>query len=1585
MSLISKFHQRVFLVTRILFILPALLNSNTFASEPILEQSAGATPETSPAEISAKIQSDLPESSFEKSSTAFLTSDPLSQAQPEAFQLKFEQNTGMDGKIQIEVHGSEAHFQAQRVFQLGALDLLMNYDREHKNLSLHQGIIHWSIQLNPDENIVLKITKQNSDLNMTQSFEFTNEGILKNLSSEEVINGKIRKSNIEYVLIQNRFFKQHASSSITGCSSSSYWDEDYSYDNLLRPTARLVSQRNIFFNKGSLNSWYLETYDYDNPAGPTKTQLSVDTRRLSQDGAITELKDVDKLIQRTERKLVSVYLPGEYPTTKRPSQYFILYLKDKNGNFIPRLITDRRPGHSFDYWLVQGDADDLNHPVDDIPIKTGQSWNGYTISVVTSRVEGLPQVVLRFKKAQEQIDVHYPFEKKIQIERDQWIISDANGLLSFRKFSTQLADGSRQFFDATGRPLSIYEMPDNAQRGGLDVNGLSWNEVEGAERYEILRREYGSLLESDWQKIGEAKEVLQFIDSDVDSQKAYQYHIRALDIQNQTLAMMAPQIRTNYEVQDQGLQPENVLVLINTVQPGYVDIAEAVPDAPKANGKLDPISINQLAQYLGFENALDPSFLTDPDGDGIFHNVKWHVRKDAATGKVEVPLGLYYALRRGIPKEHLVYLDAIPLEERSHMKLDLFNQKVVAPIVNHLKEQNLLSKIKVVVSVFGFPVEMDNSGWGNFTDLVSGAWDTQLNFSLWEALGNRDIQNSRPWRADNGRRFSRILGDTGFLATRIDGPDLASARRMIDDSIWAEENYHFDDRSWLEQSSLRSYVDWKGISALGDGWFQKADFLAQESGYFENERAISAPDFDSTFIQNHSELDQDHDGRLDQAFLSLSWYNVVRYQDVYNFARGAIALNLDSWSGYSFREPLIVGAPNNGENRIWGSNLIAKGAAATLGSVYEPYLDGHTRPDLFAYYLLKGYSFAEAGYYASTNLSVPWKYAFNGDPLYTPFKRPFNNRTEDIFNSKGEKIGTRVWTLEPLGNKEGSRKNFQDFDLQGRLFQEMTDAGILIFHKRDGETVTLGEDAMILGNNQQFWEIPNPDTGESERISLTTHAKKIQVYDAKGNLSQISLIPYNPQDDFFDEFREEKGELRIYRHSELVPGKIDVFDTNGLLLDLDSDGSRKSVQVVQSITTTWWKGQEKLKTEYSYRPLGQIFTEEIFLNGEKKTRILEIQNLYDQSKLKIEYLIDSEKIEKIHWMNGNGEEIATASLNSDGQTFRMFYGRANASMLFEKVEIDGPVEFFHLLNAVPQNDYIQYMQMFYSVLRNYYLYYHQPPLSSDEIDTVFPFSETLSVRSQADLSYQFGVTVNQETEVYHMNFVSYYELLKEISIDESYKDFVGYLAKTDKGETLVFDENSRLRFKRDIHKIQTEYRYQNGVLIGYVETDSSGENRSYLADGTLITEIRNGETLIRVGYLDSKVNSISQAVLLAPKKAIILLAPGTHTLAGASDSSSNYMDLQGVALTFRGDGPRESVIIEGNDEPKRFANINSSDITFENFIFRNFKPILGGGGVLHIDSSKLKVLNCIVEKLNQIQAFYGFETTADIRDTIFNA
>jgi len=96
-------------------------------------------------------------------------------------------------------------------------------------------------------------------------------------------------------------------------------------------------------------------------------------------------------------------------------------------------------------------------------------------------------------------------------------------------------------------------------------------------------------------------------------------------------------------------------------------------------------------------------------------------------------------------------------------------------------------------------------------------------------------------------------------------------------------------------------------------------------------------------------------------------------QPDFNFVPGAIAMHIHSFSANTLRDP----------NASWVGPLVSRGAAASVGNVYEPYLQLTTLPNILNDRLLHGFTFAESAYSATQALS--WMSVMVGDPLYRPY------------------------------------------------------------------------------------------------------------------------------------------------------------------------------------------------------------------------------------------------------------------------------------------------------------------------------------------------------------------------------------------------------------------------------------------------------------------------------------------------------------------------------------------------------------------------------------------------------------------------
>jgi uncharacterized protein (TIGR03790 family) len=192
------------------------------------------------------------------------------------------------------------------------------------------------------------------------------------------------------------------------------------------------------------------------------------------------------------------------------------------------------------------------------------------------------------------------------------------------------------------------------------------------------------------------------------------------------------------------------------------------------------------------------------------------------------------------------------------------------------------------------------------------------------------------------------------LTARIDAPSYATCERMIRDAAEAEKTGLWG----------RAYVDIANKFPQGDQWLEAVVKAGAEAGI-----PTVVDRFNDTLPKNYPMTD---------AALYYGWYdwNVSGpfLNDRFQFRKGAVAMHLHSFSAEQLS--------NGGKN--WSGALLEKGATATIGNVYEPYL--HLTHDFSILHqkLLAGYSFGEACWMAMPVTS--WQGVVLGDPLYRPFR-----------------------------------------------------------------------------------------------------------------------------------------------------------------------------------------------------------------------------------------------------------------------------------------------------------------------------------------------------------------------------------------------------------------------------------------------------------------------------------------------------------------------------------------------------------------------------------------------------------------------
>jgi uncharacterized protein (TIGR03790 family) len=211
------------------------------------------------------------------------------------------------------------------------------------------------------------------------------------------------------------------------------------------------------------------------------------------------------------------------------------------------------------------------------------------------------------------------------------------------------------------------------------------------------------------------------------------------------------------------------------------------------------------------------------------------------------------------------------------------------------------------------------------------------------------------------QHFSQPYADWLILVARLDAPLADDVRRMIDSAINTERT----------QLSGRAYFDSRNITEHTSGYFAADEWIRQSAANTRKFGLETSLDTEPGIIPANTPWDN--------TALYFGWYiencNGPFLQPGFRFRPGAIAYHIHSYSAATLRST----------DRHWAGPLLNKGAAATMGCVYEPYVTFTPNIEIFTNSLLTGLSFGEAAYKSHPVLS--WMTTMIGDPLYRPYPR----------------------------------------------------------------------------------------------------------------------------------------------------------------------------------------------------------------------------------------------------------------------------------------------------------------------------------------------------------------------------------------------------------------------------------------------------------------------------------------------------------------------------------------------------------------------------------------------------------------------
>jgi len=364
----------------------------------------------------------------------------------------------------------------------------------------------------------------------------------------------------------------------------------------------------------------------------------------------------------------------------------------------------------------------------------------------------------------------------------------------------------------------------------------------------------------------------------------------------------------------------------------------------------------------------------------------------------------YYAQKRSVPASQVF---GFALTKNESMSRAEYLEKLEKPLLKRLQESGIFtitssgsisnlvpgkasgahvvqSKIRYAALCYGVPLKIEPDP--TLIEPMSAQLQPELRRN--EASVDSQLailplsELNLPWTGPItnpyfGTTNSNLLHPTNgvLLVTRLDGPSAEIARGLVDKALEAER-----DGLWG-----RAYVDGRGLTngpyKLGDDMMQGASNILVNMGYetvVDEKPETFSPGFP-----------------MSQIAFYVGWYdwNVSGpfLQPKVEFMPGAFAYHLHSFSAQTIRST----------TEHWVGPLLNKGAAATMGCVYEPYLAATPDISLFlSRFMHHEFTFGEAAFVSQNSLS--WQTVAIGDPLYRPFWRKPREMHNDLEQRKSK-------------------------------------------------------------------------------------------------------------------------------------------------------------------------------------------------------------------------------------------------------------------------------------------------------------------------------------------------------------------------------------------------------------------------------------------------------------------------------------------------------------------------------------------------------------------------------------------------------
>ena len=417
-------------------------------------------------------------------------------------------------------------------------------------------------------------------------------------------------------------------------------------------------------------------------------------------------------------------------------------------------------------------------------------------------------------------------------------------------------------------------------------------------------------------------------------------------------------------------------VVLTGLSPSTTYYYEVVSD--NANGV--------LASSGGFSFTTGPAGIT-PSGILIVYRTNGPDNNNNGISD-SLELAQYYAQQRNVPSANLLGVTVSESSAYGQGQYSAFHSEMVTPILNAI---NTLGPINISVILLAGELPTSFTDGNNTVYSVDsalmGIYSLGSGSGFVMANGANPYFDAAPGFDSSPGRFSHSLyqysGNNMYLVNRLGSDSSLRGIDQVDQSLYADRYVspqpgYYNGNAYVDSQFGHAgtpYTDayLAAQPAVQQGLYDNssdadmniawAEHYVLASGFslkWENTTSsLSIGDSGATFSDNTSAA------TAPRALFYGGWYNFNKYNNVWQWLAGSVASDLNSDSYFAM-------------------HALDHGASAASYSVSEPFLNGAPRPNILYYYLLNGYTFAEASALATP--FIGWMGVNEGDPLYAPLR-----------------------------------------------------------------------------------------------------------------------------------------------------------------------------------------------------------------------------------------------------------------------------------------------------------------------------------------------------------------------------------------------------------------------------------------------------------------------------------------------------------------------------------------------------------------------------------------------------------------------